>query len=230
MKRFTARIVAGMHVNPHANVPRPFPGEWPTRIMWTFRAVRFPYFGVKLRPGIDYERTYVGKPCVASVKQLQDLLKRFPYNNNLVSVSVREFDRENIILYQTANVGNDAEGPYTQVGTLFGAYHPWQVSGYLLEYFLVPNYMKNIGGFRVYSNVPKLKQEYVDKFKLWMAANCNKTLKSKADLLGEAKERKVPKKPQMPWRLRARPRPAAAQDNILNAPGYANLRWPGGGI
>ena len=157
-------------------VPAPFPGDSPTRIAWEIE-LRRRVPGAKSRI-----ETYIGKPSKEQVTRLHNLLqpKGRRYHEWDIHVTCVEFDRKHVLIHQAQSVWEDEPviPVENKVSLLWSAYHPWQVSMLWLEFFKNRNFIKNIGGFRVYAIGEKLKLEYVNKYKEWMLQNCGKQLVS----------------------------------------------------
>jgi hypothetical protein len=183
MRHWTIQTLNRRGFDPSAHVPAPFPGQWPTRIAWTFQALCLGKQSVK--------ESYIGKPNREQVARLMRFLRAYHVPKYRVFAVAWEFDRENFLL---KSVAAGAEGAMVSANRLYDAYHPWQIRGQFLEHFLVPLYLKCIGNFPLYSTVPLLKREYVLKYKQFMLKECGLQLLSAAErrmqMAGE-KHRKI---------------------------------------
>lgn len=179
MRHFTVEYVSKLGIFTQGRSPAPFPGEFPTRIAWRFRAV-----GRGKEAGKFFDEEYLGKPNGLAVCRLRNLEARFAAKGWRPNIETWEFDRKVVILRSFFNpvMGLDE---VTAVETLMAAYHPWQAFGRRLDHFLPEIFIKNIGGFRVYATTKMLKTEFITSYKAWMLNNIGKRLKAKAERDGE---------------------------------------------
>jgi hypothetical protein len=194
MKHFTLRQLALQKKAWDSKNPVPFPGKWPTRIGWTFHSKRL---GKNALREPEVTASYLGKPNAEQVMRFNRLFADSQDGNHLVEAVCWEFDRKNIFVENSYN--SRADNPAVlQRGTLWDAYHPWQLATNWLRHFLEKNHLKNIGGFLAYSPTPKLKLEYIQQYKLWMMKNTGKQLKSAEERKLERQERLRARKEKAP--------------------------------
>lgn len=165
--------------------PAPFPGRWPTHVAWQLAFKRHAWMDEDNGRIVPQEKNwtrfnYVGKPNAEQARKLGAMLRDRPWERYSLEITCVEFDRKHRLLIQTQKFqpNHDPRPPHNAVSTLWSAYHPWQPVTFWAEYFRVKNFLKNIGGFRVYSTQKVLKNEYISRYKLWMLENCGKQLKS----------------------------------------------------
>lgn len=148
-------------------VPAPFPGKWPTHLVWQIRQVNP---DGTARAVLD---SYCGKPSRSAIRRFAKLAAKGDW---LTRCTIIEHDRKNVIAAYSANgrvnvAANGFRLMWTQQNnTLWYAYHPWDLRR-MLYMFMVPQWLKNVAGWRVYSPAEHLTLvDHVNPFKLWLRA------------------------------------------------------------
>jgi hypothetical protein len=146
MKHFTYQSLSNpAHSWGLGSRPKPFAGDWPTRLF------------IRHRLG---NLRYCGKPNPLLVARFQKLVTRYGLRDDRPDDMLAEFDRGGAVCYAHA-------GQPVHSGMLFQFYHHWQQPGEYGEHLLTPTHPKRIGAWQVYSPWQNLAQEYRDEFQDW---------------------------------------------------------------
>jgi len=161
MKKFTPKIVVKMALaqlrgmSMTGTKPKPFPGNYPTRVL------------VLAGSGRQRQFTYLGKPT----RQLWEKVLRISQDK---TVYLYEFDRENIIS-NSASWGRIAglDMPVSAASqTLWNYYHPWQrlqSLSWMREPFQIKKVRHEHQIKRVYGPMAKLTIQQLREFKRWLS-------------------------------------------------------------
>ena len=187
MQKFSLGEISRWVVDQDKKKPEPFPGKFPTRVAWTATATPLMKIDDELPPKAVLLAQYFGKPSAFAGERLARIMARRQRFYRL-EIKTWEFDRRNLLgrtIWNQPFAGNQMQFNIT----LWSAYHLFNAQDYVLGWSQTP-FLKNIGGFRVYSPRAVLTVAEIRQYREWHLVMLGKQLKSNADRRGEAAERK----------------------------------------